>query len=187
MPTQRTIRYDFARRKAAELLEEGRVTKAPVPVKRLATLRGAVIRYQPFEEDGQHLSGMVRRLPDGSAVIGVNALHHTKRQRFTIAHELGHLLLHKDESIHVDKQFLVDRSRLLGKRDRVSSQAEDPKEIEANQFAAELLMPRAFLLADLRGRRIDLESGEIAQELAGRYQVSVHAMTIRLARFFSGL
>jgi hypothetical protein len=32
-----------------------------------------------------------------------------------------------------------------------------------------------------------LESGEIAQELAGRYQVSVHAMTIRLARFFSGL
>lgn len=52
--------------------------------------------------------------------------------------QLGHLLLHKEHPLHVDQHFLVDQSRLL---DRVSGLAEEPKEIEANQFAAELLMP----------------------------------------------
>ena len=54
---------------------------------------GALVRYAPF--DGQ-MSGLLHRSEDGNrAVIGVNSRHPTVRQRFSIAHELGHLALHK--------------------------------------------------------------------------------------------
>ena len=65
-------------------------------------------------------------------------------------------------------------------RDARASDATDPREIEANVFPAELLMPRAMLLRDLGERQLDWESDEIVGELAGRYRVSRHAMTVRL-------
>lgn len=176
MPTRGPVRYALARKKAVELLTKGGVASAPVPVEQLAKLAGAAIRYEPFSGD-DNLSGMVHRQPDGTAVIGVNSLHAETRQRFTIAHEIGHLLLHHDEQLHVDSSFPI------GFRTVASSRAEDPKEIEANQFAAELLMPSALLTEDLKGRGLDLEDDSTARMLAQRYGVSVHAMTIRLSRF----
>lgn len=165
-------RFSLARRKATELLRTGQVTTAPVPIEVLAGLVGAVIRYEPFA--GQ-LSGMVHRLQNGGAIIGVNSLHAETRKRFTIAHELGHLVLHTDEDFHIDETFPAKF------RDEVSSLAIDDHEIEANQFAAELLMP-TFLLADeLNEFPFDIESGELAADLARKYCVSVQAMTIRLS------
>jgi Zn-dependent peptidase ImmA (M78 family) len=165
-------RFSLARRKAAELLRAGQVTRPPVPVEMLATLVGAVICYEPFA--GQ-LSGMVHRQPNGSAVIGVNSLHAETRRRFTIAHELGHLLLHTDEDFHIDETFPVKL------RDEVSSMAIDEHEIEANQFAAEILMPLTLLAHDRSELPVDLESDEAITRLAQRYGVSVQAMTIRLS------
>jgi Zn-dependent peptidase ImmA (M78 family) len=128
-------RYNLARKKAAELLHAASVNRAPVPVETLAERAGAVIRYEPF--DGK-LSGMLYRSDDG-AVIGVNSLHPAVRQRFSIAHEIGHLLLHEPE-LHVDEHAFV------AFRDPESSKASDPAEIEANQFAAALLMPADLLM-----------------------------------------
>src|SRR3954470_4270018 len=71
----------------------------------------------------------------GRYIIGINSSHPETRKRFTIAHEMGHLVLHQLDQVHVDKQFLVKL------RDDISSQAIDPHEIEANAFAAALLMP----------------------------------------------
>lgn len=79
------------------------------------------------------------------SVIGVNTQHAPVRQNFTTAHELGHLLMHDQEQLHIDHAFRV---RL---RDDVSSQGTDDAEREANFFAASLLMPRTFLEADLEG------------------------------------
>lgn len=109
----------------------------------------------------------------GQTVIGVNSLHHPNRQRFTIAHELGHLLLHKDE-VHIDRSFRVNR------RDEVSSLAVDPDEIEANRFAAELLMPYNLVMADLLECEIDLEDEDEIRRLAKKYEVSLQAMTHRI-------
>jgi Zn-dependent peptidase ImmA (M78 family) len=122
------------------------------------------------------MSGMVHRKPDGTAVIGVNSMEAPTRQRFTIAHELGHLLLHKDEDLHVDERFPI------AFRNPKSSQAIDDKEIEANQFAAELLMPEEFILKDLKGKDLDIEDDDLVAELAAKYEVSTQAMTIRLSR-----
>ena len=75
-------RYALARRKAAELLQEVNVDVPPVPVEKLAESSGAVIRYEPFE--GQ-MSGVLYNAGDvEGAVIGINALHPSVRQRFSI-------------------------------------------------------------------------------------------------------
>jgi Zn-dependent peptidase ImmA (M78 family) len=167
-------RYALAKRKAQQLLEQAGFTKPPVRVESLAKHIGARIRYEPFSGEG--LSGMAYRQPDGKLFIGVNALHPRNRRRFTIAHELAHLVLHQQDDLHIDEGFTIKL-----RNDR-SSMAVDDKEIEANQFAAELLMPAAWLLEDLKDCQVDLESDQdkIA-ELAKKYEVSVQAMTIRLS------
>lgn len=167
-------RYTLARSRARELLERAGVYDAPVPLEDLAKLCKATIRYEPF--DGE-VSGMVHCQPGGGGVIGVNSMHSSTRQRFTIAHELGHLLLHAEEEFHIDEK------RPLARRDEVSSKATDPREIEANQFAAELLMPASFLRKSV-GVLVEEEPGISVENaiacLARSYEVSELAMTHRL-------
>ncbi len=167
-------RYSLARRRAQQILKEGGVTSPPVPLERLVELCRAAIRYEPFEGE---LSGMVHRRSDGSGVIGVNSSHSPTRQRFTIAHEIGHLLLHSDDEVHIDEK------RPLGQRDELSSQAVDPREIEANQFAAELLMPESFVrecLVNLVDEEPEVSIEDAIEKLARVFRVSQLAMTHRL-------
>ena len=112
------------------------------------------------------------RSEDGRAVIGVNSAHHFNRQRFTIAHECGHLILHKGKDVHIDRSFRVNR------RDERSAQAVDPIEIEANRFAAELLMPFSMIQNDIV--EFDIEDDEVLEDLANKYQVSLQALTFRI-------
>jgi Zn-dependent peptidase ImmA (M78 family) len=161
---------EVIRKEAAQILHKNRVKVPPVPVDRIAESLGAHVRYQPFEGE---LAGMLVRGKD-QIIIGVNSMHHINRQRFTIAHECGHFLLHKGDEIHIDRTFRIN------KRNEVSSLAVDPDEIEANRFAAELLMPFDMIMADLRERDIDAENEQDIKQLAERYQVSLQAMTHRI-------
>ena len=168
-------RYSLARRRARQLLQEGGVIAAPVPLEQLAELCDATIRYEPF--DGE-VSGMVHCDSNGGGTIGVNSEHSKTRQRFTIAHELGHLLLHADDEFHIDEK------RPLARRDAISSQAVDPREIEANQFAAELLMPESLVRAsvdELVEDDPDVTVEDAIDALARTYRVSTLAMTHRLS------
>jgi Zn-dependent peptidase ImmA (M78 family) len=85
--------------------------------------------------------------------------------------------------------------RTLKLRDAQSSQGSAFEEIEANQFAAELLMPRDLVLKALGGQVIEYEpdassdSGsfkQLVKDLAKRFRVSEQAMTIRLSSLFAG-
>lgn len=75
-----------AREAARAILRDFGVKGVPVPVERIIKARNIVLQYAPLEED---LSGMAY-IKDGVGIIGVNALHHPNRQRFSAAHELGH-------------------------------------------------------------------------------------------------
>lgn len=167
------------RQAATPILEKHGVTSLPVPVERIAESLGARLRYSPFDGDSE-LAGMLIR-GDGVTVIGVNSLHHIHRQRFTIAHECGHLLLHKGKDVHIDRSFRINR------RDGISSQAIDPEEIEANRFAAELLMPYNMIMQDLIEYDIDIEDEQDLKELADKYQVSVQALTHRITNLLKDI
>src|SRR6185437_11369540 len=134
-----------ARREAQRLLREEDITTAKVPIKKIASKHAVVVERTL----GHEVSGMLVPLPeplDGKRwAIVVNQSHPQTRKRFTIAHELGHLLLHGFTTPHADREFIVRF------RDARSSDGSVLEEIEANQFAAELLMPHDRLLERLRG------------------------------------
>lgn len=153
------------------LLTKNGIKEAPVPVSQIAKANGARIVVDSLEGD---LSGFLFR-DKKKSVIGVNSHHAKARMNFTIAHELGHLLLHDLEPLHVDHDFRV---RL---RDDVSSQGTDEAEREANLFAASLLMPKSFIENDLENTEyIDFLDDEFLQELASKYGVSTQALVNRL-------
>jgi Zn-dependent peptidase ImmA (M78 family) len=122
------------------------------------------------------------------------------RYRFTLAHELGHWRLHR----HLYLRRAGERSLLASTPARpdhvLRSHATDPKEVQANRFAACLLMPREMVkrewhqlrgnmdpiyLTDLRENQTQFLSDEIlfehaASPLAEKFEVSPTAMRIRL-------
>lgn len=168
-----------ARRRAREVLAQAGISKAPVPIERLIKKLNIVLRHEALDED---LSGMAY-IHDGLSMIGINAIHHPNRQRFSAAHELGHHILHSAEitnSVHVDK----GATRVL-LRDESSSLGVDRLEIEANAFASELLMPRDLLVAEMGGVPVDVEDDAQVEVLAKRFKVSTHAMRVRLLGLLS--
>ena len=76
--------------------------------------------------------------------------------------------------VHVDKKFLAFA------RDAKSSLGWDRKEVEANRFASELLVPQQLLIHELRGRLVDVENEDLIANLADRFQVSSQMMTFRI-------
>jgi Zn-dependent peptidase ImmA (M78 family) len=163
--------------KATELWKRVGAGGPPVAVDQIARAIGAEIRYEPADEE---VSGMAWRSTD-SAIIGVNSLHAKTRRRFTIAHEIAHLVLHADYSFHVHEGYA-----LVGRRDGDASRGVYLKEVEANYFAAALLMPKDLLLKDAQVRtlRFDFEREDAIKSLARRYDVSQQALTIRLWEVF---
>jgi Zn-dependent peptidase ImmA (M78 family) len=161
--------------KAADILKKHGIIEAPVPIDYIARQEGLRIVQSAFSGD---VSGALLR-SDGVAGIAVNANQTSTRKRFTIAHELAHFLLnHRPDEDHLDWEFTVLR------RDDKSAGGTDMREIEANAYAANLLMPKEFLRADLarhlnRNGVLEL-SDEDRVLLAKRYRVSGIAMTYRL-------
>ncbi len=159
------------------LLEQHGVRQAPVDVKKLARAMDIQIKLDEVDDE---LSGFLfRDKKAGRAVIGVNKSQHENRQRFTIAHELGHYVLHEGETVHLD----YTRSAVtVNLRNSASSTGESDDEREANFFAAEILMPSRFLEKDLQGKDLDLlgEDDSLLEGLAKKYKVSTRALTFRL-------
>jgi Zn-dependent peptidase ImmA (M78 family) len=160
---------------ARKLLKEHGTT-LPIDVEAVVKRQRIDVRPQPMEES---VSGMLV-IKDGRATIGVNQSHHPNRQRFTLAHELGHYLLHGKRT-----RVFVDSSTMFF-RDGLAAEGTDKVEIEANAFAAELLMPESVLRDIARHQPVDAFDDRAIQSLAAKFGVSVRALTIRLTKLGMG-
>lgn len=158
---------------AFSLIEKYEVKAPAVHVERIAKQEGAQVRYGPLDKE---LSGMFF-VRDGIPIIGVNSLHHPNRQRFTIGHELGHMLMHREMlegGVHVDKELAILR------RDALAQTGTDKIEIQANQFAAHLLVPDVLLDAVIGDDLKVADSEQDLEALAKRFKVSTMTMQLRL-------
>ncbi|MBI3916123.1 MAG: ImmA/IrrE family metallo-endopeptidase [Betaproteobacteria bacterium] len=171
------IRRTYIRTLAEKVLHKHQPRGLPIDPTRIAEAYGIEVKVE--DVDDEDISGfLLRESKLRKTIIGANARHHENRQRFTIAHELGHYLLHKGESVHLDER---KPGFMLQLRDANSSTGESINEREANLFAAELLMPARLLEKDLRGKKFDLLGDDFfLRKLAKGYGVSVQALTIRL-------
>ncbi|WP_261516129.1 ImmA/IrrE family metallo-endopeptidase [Chelativorans petroleitrophicus] len=150
------LEYDPARaaRDAHRIAQNFTLRTIPLDVEGLAAALGLRVLRLPLEE---RVSGFLRESA-GIWEIGVNSLHHPNRQRFTLAHELGHYLLHRDHAPFEDGLLF-------------RSDAKNAREREANQFAALVLMPDTEF-------RTALSSGDI-DSVARTFGVSKQAAEYR--------
>lgn len=147
---------------AKEVLDTHWNGQLPVPLISIANAMGVRV----FKQQGLDCSGKVFLDDKGVARIIFNPDEAPVRQRFTIAHEMGHVSLGHLKPGHTEYR---DEARDF------FSTVRDPKEIEANKFAARLLMPAESV------RTSFLKMGELSiQGMADLFDVSTVAMRYRL-------
>lgn len=174
--------YEGVKAKAEEFLRtHNPQVLVPFPFAETAARLGDVdILYVQNVDDA--VSGAIYYQNDRLKVV-INATKPQVRQNFTLAHEFGHYVLHRDwldehkEDGLVDFAEYVDGGSPLFRRDVpvLSDEAAIVREREANNFAAELLMPEDKL-RELWDINPDIER---AAEI---FRVSKIAMAIRLER-----
>lgn len=163
-----------AKQAAANILKKYEMS-LPIDIELIVSSEGVILHREKLEDA---VSGMLV-IKNNQVVIGVNAKHHPNRQRFTIAHEFGHYLLHRNLS-----NIFFDES-LVFFRDEQSSEGSKYQEIEANNFAAELLMPEKLLREKITQQPVDAfddSDNSLIQQLAKNFGVSIQALTIRLTK-----
>jgi Zn-dependent peptidase ImmA (M78 family)/transcriptional regulator with XRE-family HTH domain len=106
------------------------------------------------------------RQPASPPWILVNSAQPVQRQRYSVAHEIAHLMLHEGERVIFHPHLYMRHF--------------DHKELEAEAFAAELLMPRELVEDSIRKLDIKKAVEEIVFLLSYLYQVSFSAMSTRL-------
>lgn len=164
MPSYREIE-----KRAKQVLKAGGFNSVPIDIYGVAESLGIQVCFEEMENE---VSGLLL-VENGEATIAVNQAHHPNRQRFTTAHECAHFLLHSAGRDHL----FIDEAYF---RNSASSAGLDRREIEANAFAAMLLMPKWLLQQELQGyeKITDLD----IYRLAMRFGVSEQAMTLRLVK-----
>lgn len=115
------------------------------------------------------ISGEIRQ-ENGNFVIRVNRHEAKHRQRFTLAHEIAHFLLHRDQIIEAGGW---SENVLL--RSGQSAQVE----FEANRLASDLIMP-SILVEDVAKEYSGPLVDEALEDLAKKFGVSIAAMEIKL-------
>lgn len=155
-------------RRAKEVLTQHGLYSVPVDPVVLANRLGVTVNNAKFSDDTW--AALVAKR-DHTTRIFVEQSDPPYRKRFSIAHELGHHFLHllKDGEI-VDKRADMFRE----KEPDVESMSEDrTREIQANWFAAELLMPEDLV-------RAEWHRNSSIRRLAALFNVSEEAIGYRL-------
>lgn len=139
----------------------------PVSMETIATRLGIVIKaLDPLNPDHRGLSGLAEINSDGQRVIYYNQSESHNRIRFTLAHETGHHVLNH-----------VNPTNPCFREDSNTFNSNSPiwQESEANNFAAQLLMPLEALKTLIFKKGIS-DIGELAHI----FNVSESAMFYRL-------
>jgi len=166
-------------RKAFNVLRKADALCAPVELAKVAATLNVQLHEAPVEDN---VSGVLLVEGDQRHVL-VNKTHSSNRQRFSIAHELGHLVLHhkQGDRLHIDTNYrLYQRVGTPGSDayQEPGSSTTPQQEREANQFASALLMPAELLVAAAEER--DFWDEVDVAALASLFHVSEQAMAIRL-------
>ena len=131
----------------------------PLDVAELSRVLGIKMSFEPMQ--GEDSGSLKKVKKTGEWIMKVNSLHHPNRQRFTIAHELGHFIKHSMQCDEFSDAAFFRNGET------------NPMEADANAFAAELLMPASSFRS-----YIENESSEV-DDIADHFQVSALAVRIR--------
>ena len=165
----RPLRLNMAKRRAEKFLADRGITSLPVDPIAIAESLHIVVEPKPDTVEG--VSGMLVRHQDTFGIMYATHIDNDGFQRFSIAHEIGHYVLDG----HVDHIFPSGNGLHSSKAGFVSG---DPFELEADHFAAGLLMPDPLFSREVRRFGDGLEAVE---GMARKCRTSLTATAIRYA------
>jgi hypothetical protein len=167
---------DNPKRLAAALIEQSGIASGRVPIREIA-LASDIVEIK--EEPGLSFEGVLVTTPDkhsGSMMIRQDRIE--TRKRFSIGHELGHFLI--GSHVPSDSRFQCTIRDMgiqsFGKSDRAARM-----EVEANQFAAEVLMPPKFVSRWMATRR-EVDIAHVL-DLSDEFDVSKESAARRFKDF----
>lgn len=148
--------------------------KVPVDVFALARELGLGPKFEPLDDA---ISGLIRRVDGDNWEIVINKFHARVRQRFTCAHEIGHFIFHRallQDGVSDTLAYRADIGELPNPN--IGWQ----QERQANNFAANLLVPSAWLTAAKAAGFSD------TKDLAKHFEVSETVMRIKMGLPLNG-
>jgi Zn-dependent peptidase ImmA (M78 family)/transcriptional regulator with XRE-family HTH domain len=149
LPQLDVEQYGSPEKIAATVRAHWRIASGPIKnLTQLVERAGIVVGFSKF--GGASVSGVTFRVPGKPPMILLNTLHPADRMRFTLAHELGHLVMHRFPTATMEN--------------------------EANEFASALLMPAVEMRAAFLGRRITLQ---LLASLKPEWKVAMQALLMR--------
>ncbi len=137
----------------------------PVPIGAIIKSFGVTVLRSTLQTN---ISGEIREV-DGKVIIRVNRHDVKTRQRFTLAHELAHFLLHKDLLSNGIVDDVLYRSA-----------QSDYIEQQANRLAADIIMPIALIHTLCNDVEHEKDKGKRIEYIADKLDVSLTALKIRL-------
>ena len=145
-------------------------TAPPVPIEAVARNLGIDVKYK----DLGAISGKIEKDKDGKGyTITVNSKDNGQQRRFTIAHEIAHYMLHRTE-LDGNKMH-----RIIEDDESYQSRLNLTREMEANRYAAELLMPASIMQKVVKEYNKRHKTITI-KDLAEIFDVSYTAMRMRI-------
>ncbi len=165
------VRNHFVQQMAKKILAESKIKAPPVDLLQILTAHG--IGYEEVDDFPDTVDALF--IEDGAKVYAaVNAKQHLHRQRFSLAHELGHYFLHRngmpEDAVTIDNPPTGE--------DEMGVPTKSPAEIEADVFAGELLVPLEML-------KVHVSKG--LPELSKLFLVSEHVVSIAISRHMKTL
>ena len=149
-----------ARNRALEIIKALKI-RGPeeIEIAEIAVHRGAFVQFKP-------LSGYLGRRIKKTITIDSN-IRNLGRERFTIAHELGHYELHNDPGRFCDNDDLYKYHN------------QKPKERESNAFASEILMPSSFFKPYFQEKEL---TWELIEGISKIFRTSLTATARRVVK-----
>ena len=161
--------YSFARKMAKKVIKDYKLTETPTDLTKV--FKNLRLKYIELN-DPEGIDGAIIEIEKKPAIAYLNKAKPIQRQRFTLAHELGHIFLKHSKRNFYD----AEETREIG--DEQAGQAKPPQEKEADAFASELLVPNDKL------KQYEADMNNI-DKLLSIFQVSKQAMTIALMNYWN--
>lgn len=138
---------------------------ASLSIEDLITYHNGVVREIPLNNcDGRMV------MKNGRSIVSLNSnIEFPQKKRFVLAHELGHILLHGGKEATFSDDYTTLEAYKHGSQ-----------EVEANEFASELLMPQKLFQAACFKRKF---SPDLLRELSDKFNTSLTSTAYRFREF----
>jgi len=160
--------YAFSRSMAKKVLKDYKLLGIPTDLS--VIFKNLGLKYIELN-DADDIDGAIMEIKGKPAIAVLNKARPLQRQRFTLAHELGHIFLkHTRRDIYDSDEIRENSNKLISK-------TKPPQETEADIFASELLIP----YEQLKKYTADMSN---IDKLTSIFMVSRQAMTIAIMNFW---